>query len=68
MTNIRAAAKLAGVADATIHGAIAAGKLRAYQTAGEPATRLLLLADVQAWIDAGKRGERRRGRPAKAVV
>jgi hypothetical protein len=56
------------VADATIHGAIAAGKLRAYQTAGDPATRLLLLADVQAWIDAGKRGERRRGRPAKAVV
>lgn len=64
--NIRAAADMAGVQHGTIQAAIERGELTAHPTID--GTRLLLATDVQAWIDAGKRGERRRGRPAKAVV
>lgn len=62
--NIRAAAVMANVSDGAIRAAIDRGELAAVHTAGSPCSRLIPLHDVALWIEAGKQGKRKRGRPA----
>lgn len=63
--NIAAAADKAGVTHGTIQAAIGRGEMAAHATLD--GTRLLVAADVDAWIARRARGEIKLGRPRVKV-